>query len=52
MAGVKGKAVSPTLLAEFANHTGGVSVQVNRDLVVANAALAGAIASSLARSLA
>lgn len=46
--GVSGKAVTPALLAEFARHTAGVSVQVNRDLVVANAALAGAIASSLA----
>jgi pseudouridine-5'-phosphate glycosidase len=50
--GVRGKAVSPTLLAEFARHTGGVSVQVNRDLVVANAGLAGAIATSLAHTLA
>lgn len=50
--GLRGKAVSPALLAEFASHTGGVSVQVNRDLVVTNAALAGAIAASLARSLA
>jgi pseudouridine-5'-phosphate glycosidase len=50
--GVRGKAVSPALLAEFAGHTGGLSVQVNRDLVVANAVLGGAIAASLARSLA
>ena len=49
--GIRGKAVSPALLAEFASHTGGVSVQVNRHLVVANAALAGTIAASLARSL-
>ena len=47
--GVTGKAVTPALLAEFARHTAGVSVQVNRDLVVANAALAGEIAVSLAR---
>jgi pseudouridine-5'-phosphate glycosidase len=47
--GVSGKAVTPALLAEFARHTAGVSVQVNRDLVVANAALAGEIAVELAR---
>jgi pseudouridine-5'-phosphate glycosidase len=47
--GVSGKAVTPALLAEFARHTDGVSVQVNRDLVVANAALAGEITVSLAR---
>jgi len=46
--GVSGKAVTPVLLAEFARHTAGVSVQVNRDLVVANALLAGEIAVSLA----
>ena len=32
--GVSGKEVTPALLAEFARHTDGVSVQVNRDLVV------------------
>jgi pseudouridylate synthase len=47
--GVTGKAVTPALLAEFARHTAGASVQVNRDLVVANATLAGEIAVSLAR---
>jgi pseudouridine-5'-phosphate glycosidase len=46
--GVTGKAVTPALLAEFARHTAGVSVQVNRDLVVANATLAGEISVSLA----
>jgi len=50
--GVTGKAVTPSLLAEFARHTAGVSVQVNRDLVVANALLAGDIAASIARSVA
>ena len=50
--GVSGKAVTPTLLAEFARHTAGLSVQVNRDLVVANAGVAGAIAASLARAYA
>jgi pseudouridine-5'-phosphate glycosidase len=48
--GVSGKAVTPALLAEFARHTAGLSVQVNRDLVVANAGVAGAIATSLARA--
>jgi pseudouridine-5'-phosphate glycosidase len=46
--GVSGKAVTPALLSEFARHTDGVSVQVNRDLVVANASLAGEVAASLA----
>ena len=46
--GVRGKEVTPALLAEFARHTAGVSVQVNRDLVVANARLAGAIGASFA----
>lgn len=50
--GVSGKAVTPALLAEFARHTAGLSVQVNRDLVVANAGVAGAIATSLALALA
>ena len=46
--GVSGKAVTPVLLAEFARYTAGRSVQVNRDLVVANAGVAGRIAASLA----
>jgi pseudouridine-5'-phosphate glycosidase len=46
--GVTGKEVTPVLLAEFARFTQGQSVQVNRDLVVANAALAGQIASEIA----
>ena len=50
--GVSGKEVTPALLAEFARHTAGVSVQANRDLVVANAELAGEIAMSLALALA
>jgi len=40
--------LTPTLLSEFARHTQGVSVQVNRELVVNNARLAGEIATSLA----
>lgn len=47
--GAVGKDVTPAVLAEFARFTGGASVQVNRDLVVANAALAGQIAVELAR---
>ena len=50
--GVSGNAVTPSLLAEFARHTAGLSVQVNRDLVVANAGVAGAIATSLALAIA
>jgi pseudouridine-5'-phosphate glycosidase len=48
--GVSGKEVTPVLLAEFARFTEGRSVQVNRDLVVSNAALAGLIASAFARA--
>lgn len=47
--GVVGKDVTPAVLAEFARFTGGASVQVNRDLVVSNAALSGQIAVELAR---
>ncbi len=47
--GERGKAVTPALLAEFARHTAGLSVRVNRDLVVANARLAGDVATALAR---
>ena len=47
--GVSGKDVTPVLLAEFARLTGGVSVEVNRELVVANARLAGEVATALAR---
>lgn len=46
--GVMGKEVTPVLLAEFANFSAGMSVHVNRDLVVANARLAGEIAATLA----
>ena len=45
--GVTGKDVTPVLLSEFARFTGGASVHVNRDLVVANAALAGRVATAL-----
>jgi pseudouridine-5'-phosphate glycosidase len=46
--GVTGKAVTPVLLAEFARFTAGASVRVNRDLVVANADVAGAVAAAYA----
>lgn len=45
--GVSGKEVTPVLLAEFARLTDGASVDVNRDLVVANARLAGEVAAAL-----
>ena len=48
--GVTGKDVTPVLLEEFARFTSGASVRVNRDLVVANAALAGRIATALVRA--
>lgn len=44
---VSGKEVTPVLLAEFARYTGGRSVRVNRDLVVANARLAGQVATAM-----
>jgi pseudouridine-5'-phosphate glycosidase len=44
---VTGKDVTPVLLAEFARFTGGRSVRVNRDLVVANARLAGQVAMAM-----
>ena len=47
--GVSGKEVTPVLLAEFARYTAGASVAVNRELVVANAALAGRISAAIAR---
>lgn len=46
--GTSGKDVTPVVLAEFARRTAGASVVVNRDLVVANAALAARIAVALA----
>ena len=47
-AAVSGPAVTPVLLGEFARITGGASVTVNRDLVVANARLAGDVAAAVA----
>ena len=46
--GATGKDVTPVVLGEFARHTRGASVGVNRDLVVANASVAGEIAVALA----
>ena len=46
--GATGKDVTPVVLAEFARVTGGASVRVNSDLVVANAAVAAQIAVALA----
>lgn len=48
-AGIRGKAVTPFLLAKVAASTGGDSVLANRALLEANAALAGEIAVALAR---
>jgi pseudouridylate synthase len=48
--GASGKDVTPVLLAEFARFSEGRSVQVNKDLVVANALLAGEIAMEIARA--
>ncbi len=47
--GVTGKEVTPVLLAEFARYTAGASVAVNRELVVANAGLAGRISAAIAK---
>jgi len=44
---LRGKDVTPFLLAWFHEHTGGVSLQTNIDLVVHNAEVAGHIASAL-----
>lgn len=46
--GARGKEVTPVILAEFARVSGGASVSTNRDLVVANAHLAGSVARELA----
>jgi pseudouridine-5'-phosphate glycosidase len=46
--GVSGKEVTPVLLEEFARFTAGKSVQVNRELVVSNARVAGAVAAAIA----
>jgi pseudouridine-5'-phosphate glycosidase len=48
LAGVRGKDVTPFLLAWFHEHTDGASVRTNVALVLANAALAARIAAALA----
>jgi pseudouridine-5'-phosphate glycosidase len=45
----QGSQVTPALLARLANLTSGKTVQVNRELIVANARLAASIAISLAK---
>ncbi len=50
LSGVRGGAVTPYLLAEVQRQTAGASVQVNLDLLEANAALAGQIATALVRA--
>lgn len=44
--GVSGQAVTPFVLAYLHEHSGGETRRVNRDLIVANAGLAGAIAAA------
>ena len=46
--GVSGQAVTPFVLARLHEESGGRTLQVNRDLVVENAALAAEIAVELA----
>ena len=46
--GISGQAVTPFVLAYLHEHSDGETRRVNRDLIVANAGLAGAIASSYA----
>jgi pseudouridine-5'-phosphate glycosidase len=48
--GITGRDVTPALLKAFSEFTSGASVIVNRDLVVANALLAGEVAAALAAS--
>lgn len=48
-AGATGQAVTPFVLAHIHEASGGPSERVNRDLIVANAGVAGAIAAAAAR---
>jgi pseudouridine-5'-phosphate glycosidase len=48
--GVTGRDVTPVLLAEFSRFTAGLSVAVNRNLVIANAKLAGDVADVMSHS--
>lgn len=45
--GVVGKAITPFLLDHLRHSTGGLSLKANRSLIVANAGLAGEVASAL-----
>ncbi len=45
---ISGKAVTPAMLSTFSERAGGSNLQVNRDLVVANAALGGEVAAAAA----
>ena len=45
--GLRGKDLTPFLLARLAELTGGRSVRANRALIVANARLAGQVATAL-----
>jgi pseudouridine-5'-phosphate glycosidase len=47
---IRGKALTPFLLAQVAERTGGRTLEVNRALIVANARLAGRVAVELCRS--
>ena len=46
--GISGQAVTPFVLAYLHEHSGGETRRVNRDLIVDNAGLAGAIATAYA----
>lgn len=47
-AGVRGPAETPYMLRHMAKHSGGATIRVNRALACANAALAGALARTIA----
>jgi pseudouridine-5'-phosphate glycosidase len=49
VAGVRGPAVTPFLLARLADLTGGRSLRANRELIVANAGLAAEVAKDLTK---
>jgi pseudouridine-5'-phosphate glycosidase len=47
--GVRGKAITPFLLAEIARNSGGATLRANRALLVKNAAVAGRVAVEMTR---
>ncbi len=47
---ISGKAVTPAMLSTFSQRAGDSNLQVNRDLVVANASLAGEVAAAVANT--